>query len=134
MSTKPSFSAEMRDTDQPNVQIWILGGKMMGGSNCYEFLDIVRDNVEEGQIHPILDMTKVRFANSTGVGVLASVFTAAKDANGAMHLVGVNGRVESILKVIKLWYVVFVHDTIEEAMANNAADSGAFGVPQRLFS
>ncbi len=122
MSKKPSFSVELRDTDQPNVQVWILEGKMMGGSSCYDFLDSVRDNVEEGQIYPVLDMTKVRFANSTSVGVLASIFTAAKDAGGAIHLVGVNGRVESILKVIKLWYLVLVHDTMAEAMASIGVD------------
>ncbi len=120
MSTKPPFSAEAIDADQPNVQIWRLKGKMMGGTCCYDFLGTVRDNVEKGQIQPILDMTQVRFANSTGVGVLASIFTAAKDAGGAIHLVGVNDRVQSVLKVINLWYVVSTFETMDEALASLA--------------
>ena len=120
MTTKPPFSAEAVDADQPNVQIWRLKGKMMGGTCCYDFLETVRDNVEKGQNQPILDMSAVRFANSTGVGVLASIFTSAKDADGVMHLVGVNDRVQSVLKVINLWYVVSTFDTMEEALASLA--------------
>ena len=121
MSTKPPFSAEMIHTDEPKVQIWRLSGKMMGGNCCYQFLDTVRENVDKGEIHPILDMKDVRFANSTGVGVLASIFTSSKDADGAMHLVGVNDRVQSVLKVINLWYVVSTHDSQEDALAKIAA-------------
>ena len=78
----------------------------MGGTCCYDFLETVRDNIEKGQIQPILDMTGYRLANSTGVGVLASIYTAAKDAEGVMHLVGVNDRVKSVLKVVNLWHMV----------------------------
>jgi len=118
MSTKPPFSAEAIDSDQSNVQVWRLTGKMMGGTCCYDFLETVRDNVAKGESQAVLEMSGVRFANSTGVGVLASIFTAAKDADGAMHLVGVNDRVQSVLKVINLWYVVSTFDTMDEALAS----------------
>lgn len=120
MSTKSPFSATAIDADQPTLQIWRLKGKMMGGTSCYDFLETVRDNVENGQIQVVLDMADVRFANSTGVGVLASIFTAAKDAEGVMHLIGVNDRVQSILKVINLWFVVSTFDTMDEALASLA--------------
>jgi anti-sigma B factor antagonist len=120
MTTKPPLSAEAVAADQPNIQIWRLKGKMMGSTCCYDFLEAVRDNIENGQIQAILDMSDVRFANSTGVGVLASIFTAAKDADGVMHLVGVNERVQSVLKVINLWYVVSTHETMDGALASIA--------------
>ena len=118
MSTKPPFAAEMISDDHPSVQVWRLSGKMMGGACCYEFLETVRDNIIKGQNHPVLDLTAVKFANSTGLGVLASIFTAAKDAGGAMLLVGVNDRVQSVLKVINLWYVVSAFDSVEDAVAS----------------
>ena len=93
---------------------------MMGSTCCYDFLETVRDNVENGQIQVILDLSEVRFANSTGVGVLASIFTAAKDAEGMMHLVGVSDRVQSVLKVINLWFVVSTFDNMDEVLASLA--------------
>ena len=122
MSTKSPFSAEMTTTTESNAQIWRLSGKMVGGSCCYDFLEIVRDNVKNGQTNPILDLADVTMANSTGLGVLASIFTAAKDAGGAMLLVGVNDRIKSVLKVINLWYVITTFDTREDALAHLAKE------------
>ncbi len=122
MNTKSPFSAEMITGTDSNAQIWKLTGKMVGGSCCYEFLETVRDNVGKGQTHPILDLTDVTLANSTGLGVIASIFTASKDAGGAMLLVGVNARIQSVLKVINLWYVISAFDSREDALAHLAKD------------
>lgn len=122
MNAKPPFSAEMEIDKETNTQIWRLAGKMVGGTCCYEFLDIVRDSVKQGQTHPILDMSKVTLANSTGLGVLASIFNTAKDAGGAMLLVGVNDRVKSVLKVINLWYVIKAFDSVEDALKHLASE------------
>jgi len=122
MNAKTPFTAELMTSTETSVQIWRLSGKMVGGSCCYEFLETVRDNVSQGQNHPILDLSTVSLANSTGLGVLASIFNAAKDAGGAMLLVGVNDRIQSVLKVINLWFVISTFDSLDEALAHLAQD------------
>jgi anti-anti-sigma factor len=116
MNTKPPFSAEMEIDKNTSAQIWRLSGKMVGGSCCYEFLETVRENVSQGQTHPILDLSAVARANSTGLGVLASIFNAAKEAGGGLLLVGVNDRIRSVLKVIHLWYLITAFDSVEDAL------------------
>ncbi len=115
MSNKPPFTADLESDSVLHAQVWRLAGKMVGGNCCYEFLDTVRNNVGKGQINPILDMTGVAWANSTGVGVLASIYNSANDAGGALILVGTTERVSSVLKVINLWPMVTHVDTLEEA-------------------
>jgi anti-anti-sigma factor len=122
MNAKTPFTAELMTSTVPSAQIWRLSGKMVGGSCCYEFLETVRDNISQDQNHPILDMSAVSLANSTGLGVLASIFNAAKDAGGAMFLVGVNDRIQSVLKVINLWFVISAFDSLDEALAHLAQD------------
>lgn len=122
MTTKSPFDAELMISTETSAQIWRLSGKMVGGSCCYEFLGTVRDNISQGQNHPILDLSAVSLANSTGLGVLASIFTASKDAGGAMLLVGVNDRIQSVLKVINLWFVISAFDSLDEALAHLAQD------------
>ncbi|MEN8006310.1 MAG: STAS domain-containing protein [Candidatus Krumholzibacteriota bacterium] len=116
MKNKPQFSAEMELDAEVNAQIWRLAGKMVTGSCCYDFLDSVRENIANGQINAILDMTDISWTNSTGVGVLASIFNAAGDAGGAMVLVGANQRVEATLKIVNLWPVVATFDSLAEAL------------------
>jgi anti-anti-sigma factor len=122
MNAKTPFTAELMTSTVPSAQIWRLSGKMVGGSCCYEFLETVRDNISQDQNHPILGMSAVSLANSTGLGVLASIFNAAKDAGGAMLLVGVNDRIQSVLKVINLWFVISAFDSLDEALAHLAQD------------
>ena len=116
MSSKTPFTAEMDTSDIEDTQIWRLKGKMMTGSCCYDFLDSVRENIASGRNHPVIDLTGITWVNSTGVGVLASIFNAARDAGGAMHLVKPNERVQAILKVVNLWPVVSVFDSVAEAL------------------
>ncbi len=122
MTTKSPFTAEMMTSTETSSQIWRLSGKMVGETCCYDFLETVRDNISKGQNHPILDLSAVSLANSTGLGVLASIFTASKDAGGAMLLVGVNDRIQSVLKVINLWFVISAFDSLDEALAHLAQD------------
>jgi anti-anti-sigma factor len=117
MNQKPPFSAiQAPDQDQePTVQVWHLSGKMLGGSCCYDFLDTVRENIGKGHNHPILDLSGISLANSTGIGVLASIYNAAHGAGGYMVLSGANDRVRSVLQIVSLWQMVKAFDTLEEA-------------------
>jgi len=115
MKQKPPFTAEFESQDDLGAQVWRLSGKMVGGNCCYDFLDTVRENVGKGQVNPILDLTEIAWANSTGVGVLASIFNAARDAGGQMVLVGATERVRSVLQVVNLWSMVSAFDSVEEA-------------------
>jgi anti-sigma B factor antagonist len=121
MKHKPPFTAELESDDSTHAQIWRLTGKMVGGDCCYEFLDTVRENVEKGQVNPVLELSRVPWANSTGVGVLASIYNAAHDAGGKLILVGATERVVSVLKVINLWIMVTHVDTLEEAQEHLGA-------------
>lgn len=122
MSSKLPFTAELMNDPRPDTQIWSLRGKMTGCTGCYDFLETVRDDVGRGKIYPILDMTGVSWANSTAVGVLASIYNAANDAQGSMILVGVSERVVSILKVVNLWPMVTSFDSLEEARDHLGSD------------
>lgn len=115
MSEKPSFSAVHAPGTETNIQVWQLTGKMLGGSCCYDFLDTVRENIVKGQNHPILDLSGISLANSTGIGVLASIYNAAREAGGFLVLTGTNDRVRSVLQVVNLWRMVATFDTVEEA-------------------
>lgn len=120
MKQKPPFSAVQAQDQEPEspVQVWHLSGKMLGGTCCYDFLDTVRENIVKGHTHPILDLSGISLANSTGIGVLASIYNAAQGAGGYLSLSGANDRVQSVLQIVNLWQMVTTFDTLEEARNN----------------
>ena len=67
----------------------------------------------------IVDMSELRFLDSTGLGVLVRVHKKAKAAGGLVAFTSVPGNVVKILEVTCLDRVFPVYDTVDEALADN---------------
>jgi anti-sigma B factor antagonist len=97
------------------VTILRLNGKLMGGPDSDVFQKLVKDLVERGRTSILVDMGKVSWVNSTGLGILISGYTTLKNAGGTLKLVGVNQRIDQIFMVTKLHTIFETFD--EEARA-----------------
>jgi anti-sigma B factor antagonist len=97
------------------VSILRLNGKLMGGPDSDVFQKLVKDLVERGRTDILVDMGKVSWVNSTGLGILISGYTTLKNAGGTLKLVGVNKRIDQIFMVTKLHTIFETFD--EEARA-----------------
>jgi anti-sigma B factor antagonist len=107
----------MKITQDENggVSILRLNGKLMGGPDSDVFQKLVKDLVERGRTDILVDMGKVSWVNSTGLGILISGYTTLKNAGGNLKLVGVNKRIDQIFMVTKLHTIFETFD--EEAQA-----------------
>ena len=59
--------------------------------------------------------------NSTGVGILASIYTSTKNQGGAVYVVSAPDRVESLLQTVQLWQFLNPCESVEAAL-QQAAD------------
>ena len=97
--------------DNGEITILRLEGKLMGGPDADEFKKVVKNLVSEGRTKVLVDMGKVSWVNSTGLGILISNFTTLKNTGGTLKLVNVNKRIDQIFMVTKL-YTIF--DSFED--------------------
>ncbi|MQA28172.1 MAG: anti-sigma factor antagonist [Micromonosporaceae bacterium] len=67
----------------------------------------------------VVDMSDLRFLDSTGLGVLVRVHKKAKAAGGVVAFTSVPGNVVKILEVTCLDRVFPVYDTVDEALADD---------------
>jgi len=88
--------------DSGGVTILRLNGKLMGGPDAEGFQKLVKELVEAGRKQVLVDMGKVSWVNSTGLGILISGYTTLRNAGGTLKLVGVNKRIDQIFMVTKL--------------------------------
>lgn len=103
-------------TERYGCVIVELKGNVMGGPATEEFSKLLHSLVDEGKKNVIVDLGKVKFMNSTGLGMLIAGLTTMKRAEGDLRICQADKKIESLLVVTKL-ITVFQHfATVEEAI------------------
>jgi anti-sigma B factor antagonist len=71
----------------------------------------------DGFINIIADFKKLRYVNSTGLGILLHFSKSAKEKNGSFRIANVNENVYEIIEIIGATTLLEIYDEIEEAVA-----------------
>ena len=93
-----------------------LQGKLTGGPEAETFRTIFKNLINEEKKKIIVNLEKVSWINSTGLGILISGYTTVRRAGGDLVLTHVSDRIESILYVTKLNLLFKAFETEEEAL------------------
>ena len=98
-----------------NSVVITLKGNVMGGPDGSKLHDTLHELQESGKTNVVVDLSKVKFMNSSGLGMLISAMTTMRNAGGDLRLAKVADRIQSLLVITKL-ITVFKHfETVEEA-------------------
>ena len=71
--------------------------------------------LDGGSDHLVVNLEKVLFMDSTGLGVLVGGLKRVKEKNGELALAGAQGTVLRVLSVTGLNAVFPMHDTVDQA-------------------
>jgi anti-sigma B factor antagonist len=93
-----------------------LSGNLIGSEDATLFRSKLYELVEAKKKNIVVDMTDVKFINSTGIGILISGFTTLKNAGGELKLSNITANVQSVLVITKLVQVFNIYDNAEEAV------------------
>jgi anti-sigma B factor antagonist len=85
-----------------DVMVLELSGKIMGGEDFDLFNSTIKELVNEGQVDICLNMSKVKWINSTGLGLMVSAYTSLVKNGGRMKICEVSNRIDNILHVTQL--------------------------------
>jgi len=95
-----------------------LKGNVMGGPDGSKLHDTLHDLKESGKTNVVVDLGKVKFMNSSGLGMLISGMTTMRNSGGDLRLANVADRIQSLLVITKL-ITVFKHfASVDEAVAS----------------
>jgi len=76
------------------------------------------DLVNKGKFHLLVDMEKVEFLDSTGLGVLVGGLKRVRAHDGSLELVCTQERILKIFRITGLTKVFGIHTSLEEAREN----------------
>jgi anti-sigma B factor antagonist len=75
--------------------------------------------VNEGSYHLVVDLEKVDFLDSTGLGVLVGGLKRVRNHDGSLALVCTQDKILKIFRITGLTKVFPIHDSVEEAIAGS---------------
>jgi anti-sigma B factor antagonist len=101
--------------EQSNAVVIALEGNVMGGPDGTKLHETLHELREQDKKNVVVDLSKVNFMNSSGLGMLISGLTTMRNAGGDLRLANVADRIQSLLIITKLNTVFRSYDTVEEA-------------------
>ena len=118
-----------------DVCVLKLDGKFMAIGNDFTFLrEKVKNILGMGIQKLLVDMDKVPYIYSTGVGFLVSSHTSITQTGGQLKLVKVNPKVLEVLEVMKLLPVFEIFDDEEVAIKSFFSKKRSTATPKRKNS
>ncbi len=83
--------------------------------NAPDIKDIVNKLVEEKKMKVIIDLDKVTYIDSSGIGALISSLSNLKKNQGRLKVCNVSGSVHKIFTLTKLTNFFELYDSLEDA-------------------
>jgi anti-sigma B factor antagonist len=77
--------------------------------------------VDEGRTDLVVDLTQVRFMDSTGLGLLVGVLKRVRGLDGRLQLVIDSERLMKVFRITALTQVFTIRETLDEALADASA-------------
>ncbi len=101
---------------QNNVLLIFLKGDLIGENNGPELVKIVNDSIHDKVIKCAVDLSDVRYMNSSGIGVLITLLTKFRNHEGEMVLIKPSEKIEKLLLITKLNKIFSIVASKDEAM------------------
>lgn len=98
-----------------NIVVMEVSGKIMGGEETTMFHGKIHEYINQNKKNFIIDLAKVDWMNSIGLGMLISALTTVRNAGGKLALSNID-KIESILTITRLISVFEHYDSRELAM------------------
>ncbi len=99
-----------------DVLVFDLAGDLVGGPDTYAIKDAAKEQLDRGERKFLFNLNQVGYLNSTGVGIIVSVYSNITSAGGAMKLCNANEKVSRLMMVTKLLEVFDSYGTEAEAL------------------
>jgi anti-sigma B factor antagonist len=79
-----------------------LSGDLIGENSGANLLDAVSNAIQQNVLTCIVDISQLRYINSSGIGVLITILTKFRNKGGEVYLMKPSDNVQKLLVITKL--------------------------------
>jgi anti-sigma B factor antagonist len=110
------MSLEIQQRDREGIIVLDLDGRLTVGAEVAKFRERIQKGVTSGQRSIILNLEKVDYIDSTGLGALVMCYTSVQKAGGKIKLLNLSRRSIELLIMTKLTTIFEVFDDEQNAI------------------
>ena len=92
-----------------------FSGDLIGENNGPELVELVNDLLNKGIRFCFINISDVRYINSSGIGVLITILTKFRNKGGELYLINPSEHVKKLLIITKLQAIFNIVSSLEEA-------------------
>jgi anti-sigma B factor antagonist len=107
-----NYTSEIKD----NLLFLHLEGDLIGETNGLELMELVNDKINANILHAAIDLSNVRYMNSSGIGVLITLLTKFRNKSGEVVLINPSEQIKKLLIITKLNSIFTIVDNQEQAI------------------
>jgi len=101
-----------------DVTVLDLGGRITIGEGSVTLRSAIKRLIEEGKKKILLNLGRVSYVDSSGIGELVSSFTTINREGGQLKLLNLSQKIQDLMTITKLHTVFDVYD--DETAALNS--------------
>lgn len=102
---------------QENILFVYIKGDLLGEATGVELVDAVQNKIKTDQTQLCgIDLSEVRYMNSSGISILINVLNLFKQSNGEAMIVSPSPQIKKLLDMMKLNTIFSIVDSKEEAI------------------
>lgn len=108
-----NFSQEIKES----VLTLRIAGDLIGEDSGSQLVGAVNDAVSHKVLTCIIDISELRYINSSGIGVLITILTKFRNKGGEVYLMNPSESVKKLLVITKLNAIFQVIKSEDEAVS-----------------
>ncbi|HYF70791.1 MAG TPA: STAS domain-containing protein [Ohtaekwangia sp.] len=93
-----------------------LSGDLIGEDNGAAVIEVVTQAIQQEVLSCIVDISELRYINSSGIGVLITILTKFRNKGGEVYLMKPSENVQKLLVITKLNAIFQIIGTEEEIL------------------
>lgn len=107
---------KIKEEMKGDVVVIGLSGKVIGGPELVEVKDAFQKAVDQGHSKVLLDLGKVSWMDSSGLGVIVSGHTTLSRAGGALKILNATKKIHELFIITKLITIFDTYTDEQEAL------------------
>ena len=99
-----------------NALVINLSGDLIGENNSAEVIAVVTDSIQQKTKTCIVDISGLRYINSSGIGLLITILTKFRNKGGEVYLMKPSESVQKLLVITKLNAIFHIIQSEDEVL------------------